>query len=61
MKIEKVKRKIIEGYPNETIANMSGMTIEDIQKLRNPPKPKAQVRKTVAPIKTTAKGPTTKK
>jgi hypothetical protein len=65
MKLEKVKRKIAEGYPDETIANMSGMSVEEIQKLRNPPKPppkavKAPARKPVERASTTKKAPTTK-
>jgi hypothetical protein len=40
MKLEKVKRKIAEGYSDGEIANMSGMTIEAVAKLRAPaPKP----------------------
>jgi hypothetical protein len=49
MNLEKVKRKIAEGYPDESIANMSGMSVEEIAKLRAPaPKPvekKAPARK----------------
>lgn len=64
MKLEKVKRKIAEGYPDESIANMSGMSVEEIQKLRNPPKPvakKAPARKPVERVSTMKKVFTTKK
>lgn len=40
MNQEKVKRKIEEGYCDEAIANMSGMPVEEVAKLRAPvPKP----------------------
>jgi len=45
MKLEKVKRKIADGYSDGEIANMSGMSIEDIAKLRAPapaPTPKKE-------------------
>lgn len=64
MKLEKVKRKIAEGYQDEAIANMSGMSVEEIQKLRNPPKPvvkKAPARKPVERVSTMKKVFTTKK
>jgi len=31
MNLEKVKRKIAEGYNDSEIANMSGMTVEEIE------------------------------
>jgi hypothetical protein len=36
MNVEKIKRKMSEGYTDADIANMSGMSIEDVAKLRAP-------------------------
>ncbi len=36
MNVEKIKRKMSEGYCDEAVSNMSGMSIEDIAKLRAP-------------------------
>lgn len=51
MNIEKIKRKLAEGYCDEAVSNMSGMSIEDIAKLKAPaPKkeaPAAVVKKPV--------------
>jgi hypothetical protein len=47
MKLEKVKRKIADGYSDSEIANMSGMTIEAVAKLRAP-EPKPVVKKAPA-------------
>ena len=44
MNLEKIKRKIAEGYCDEAITNMSGMPVEEVAKLRAPaPKAKAKV------------------
>jgi len=40
MNVDKIKRKIAEGYQDETIAVMSGMAVEEIAKLRNSDLPK---------------------
>jgi DNA-binding NarL/FixJ family response regulator len=40
MNIEKIKRKIAEGLKNEEIASMSGISVEEITKLRNSDLPK---------------------
>lgn len=48
MKLEKVNRKIAEGYTDEDISNMSGMSVEEIAKLRAPA-PKAAAPKAAAP------------
>ena len=43
MNVEKIKRKMSEGYCDEAVSNMSGMSIEDIAKLRAPaPTPKKE-------------------
>jgi hypothetical protein len=47
MNLEKVKRKIAEGYNPSEIANMSGMTIEEVAKLA--PAPAPVVKKEPAP------------
>ena len=52
MNLEKIKRKIAEGYCDEAITNMSGMPVEEVAKLRAPaPKPQVKVEapKAVAP------------
>jgi hypothetical protein len=54
MNLEKVKRKIADGYSDGEIANMSGMPIEEVAKLRAPaptpaPKPAPVVKKEPAP------------
>jgi hypothetical protein len=36
MQLEKIKRKIKEGYTNEEIHSMSGVTISFIEGLRDP-------------------------
>lgn len=41
MELEKIKRKITDGYNDEEISNMSGMPAAEVAKIRNPaPKPK---------------------
>lgn len=40
MNVDKIKRKIAEGYQDEAIAVMSGMAVEEIAKLRNSDLPK---------------------
>jgi len=37
MKLEKIKRKIADGYTDEEICNMSGMPVEEVTKVRKPP------------------------
>ena len=40
MELEKIKRKIADGYTDEEIANMAGVTVKFVEGLRNPaPKP----------------------
>jgi hypothetical protein len=48
MKLEKVKRKIAEGYSDGEIACMSGLFAEDVAKLRAPA-PAPVVKKEPAP------------
>ena len=51
MKLEKVKRKIADGYSDGEIANMAGMTVEEVAKLRAPaPKPAPAAKKEPAPV-----------
>jgi hypothetical protein len=58
MKLEKVKRKIAEGYSDGEIANMSGMPIEEVAKLRAPaPAPAPVVKKEPAPAPVVKKEP----
>ena len=41
MNLDKIKRKIAEGYKDEEIASMAGTTAEEVAKIRTPaPKPK---------------------
>jgi hypothetical protein len=56
MKLEKVKRKIAEGYSDGEIANMSGMPIEEVAKLRAPA-PAPVVKKEPAPAPVVKKEP----
>jgi len=50
MNLEKIKRKIAEGYCDEAITNMSGMPVEEVAKLRAPaPKAKVEAPKAVTP------------
>ena len=54
MNQEKIKRKIAEGYTDEDIANMAGISAEEVSKMRAPtpkPVPKASAPKPVAPKK----------
>lgn len=39
MNLDKVKRKIAEGYQDEDISNMSGMPVSEIAALRGGDKP----------------------
>jgi hypothetical protein len=60
MKLEKVKRKIADGYSDGEIANMSGMPIEEVAKLRAPapaPTPAPVVKKEPAPAPVVKKEP----
>ena len=42
MNLDKIKRKIAEGYKDEEIASMAGTTAEEVAKIRTPtPKPKS--------------------
>lgn len=51
MNLEKVKRKIAEGYCDEAIAVMSGMPVEEIAALRAPaPKPAPKAAPAPAPV-----------
>ena len=46
MKLEKIKQKIAEGYKDESIALMAGMTADEVAKIRTPaPEPKAAPKK----------------
>lgn len=49
MRLEKIKRKIADGYNDEEIANMSGMPVASIAEVRNPP----VIRKAPAPVRAT--------
>jgi len=49
MKLEKVKRKIADGYSDGEIANMSGMPIEEVAKLRAPVVVEAPIKKVITP------------
>jgi hypothetical protein len=61
MKLEKVKRKIAEGYSDTEIANMAGMPVEGVAALRAPkPKPAPVVTKK-APVAPKPAGSTNKK
>jgi len=54
MNQEKIKRKIAEGYTDEDIANMAGISAEEVSKMRAPapkPTPKKAAPKPVAPKK----------
>ena len=68
MNLDKLKRKIKEGYTDEDIAAMSGMTAEEVAKLRTdkPAAPKkepvtAKVKKVVKASAATKKAPGGKK
>ena len=50
MKLEKVKRKIADGYSDGEIANMSGMPIEEVAKLRAPAVVEAPIKKVITPV-----------
>ena len=56
MKLEKVKRKIAEGYSDGEIACMSGLFAEDVAKLRAPA-PAPVVKKEPAPAPVVKKEP----
>ena len=49
MKLEKVKRKIADGYSDGEIANMSGMSIEEVASLRAPVVVEAPIKKVITP------------
>ncbi len=58
MNTDKIKRKIAEGYTDEEIAAMAGITVEDVAKIRTPapkpkpkPTPKATPKKAATPKK----------
>ena len=59
MNVDKIKRKIAEGYTDEEIANMAGTTRGEVAKIRTPaPKPKPAPKaapKKAAPKKAAAK------
>ena len=48
MNTDKIKRKIAEGYKDEEIASMAGITVEEVKKQRTPkskPAPKVAPKK----------------
>jgi hypothetical protein len=59
MNLEKVKRKIAEGYSDGEIACMSGLFAEDVAKLRAPA-PAPVVKKEPAPVVKKAPAPAPK-